>query len=356
MNNPQPILPASTNTSDYAIATIGSHSALQILKGAKDEGFHSIAICKKGTERPYESYGVADEIITVDDWDNWDDLLEEQLIKKNAIVIPHGSFIAYMGHERVRKMKAMYYGTKDILRWESDRSLERQWLEKSGLKLPRVLNSPEEIDKPVIVKFHGAQGGFGYFIAKSPEQFHEVKDRKYPDQNDFALQEYIVGVPLYAHYFYSPITKELEIMSFDKRYESNADSIGRIKAEDQLAAKIHTSYTIVGNIPIVVRESLLNQFFTMGDNVVKVSQELCGDSETGKGGLFGPFCLECIVTRKLEIYCFEISARIVAGTNPFIEGSPYTALKYSEPMSKGRRIARDIKMAIEQGKLEDILG
>ena len=116
MNNPQPILPASTNTSDYAIATIGSHSALQILKGAKDEGFHSIAICKKGTERPYESYGVADEIITVDDWDNWDDLLEEQLIKKNAIVIPHGSFIAYMGHERVRKMKAMYYGTKDILR------------------------------------------------------------------------------------------------------------------------------------------------------------------------------------------------------------------------------------------------
>ena len=31
----------------YKIATIGSHSALQILKGAKDEGFYTISICLK---------------------------------------------------------------------------------------------------------------------------------------------------------------------------------------------------------------------------------------------------------------------------------------------------------------------
>jgi 5-formaminoimidazole-4-carboxamide-1-(beta)-D-ribofuranosyl 5'-monophosphate synthetase len=53
---------------------------------------------------------------------------------------------------------------------------------------------------------------------------------------------------------------------------------------------------------------------------------------------------------------FEISARIVAGTNPFVEGSPYTALKYDVPMSTGRRIAREIKQAIEKGKLDLILG
>ena len=44
MTNEKPILPASTNPKDYAIATIGSHSALQILKGAKDEGIKSIAM------------------------------------------------------------------------------------------------------------------------------------------------------------------------------------------------------------------------------------------------------------------------------------------------------------------------
>jgi 5-formaminoimidazole-4-carboxamide-1-(beta)-D-ribofuranosyl 5'-monophosphate synthetase len=350
MNNVTPAQ-ASTNSGDFTIATLGSHSALQILKGARDEGMRNLVICKEGAEKPYKSYGVADEIITIKDWSSWDSKLEEELKKRNAIVIPHGSFIAYMGHENVKKMDAMYYGTKEILEWESDRTKERVWMEKSGLKLPKVFKSPEEIEKPVIVKFHGAGGGFGYFLARTPEQFYEVKERKYPDQNDFVIQEYIVGVPLYIHYFYSPITGELEIMSFDKRYESNADSIGRIRAEDQLAANIFTSYTIVGNIPVVVRESLLPQMFEMGESVVKTSQNLCG----GKG-LFGPFCLEAIVTRKLEVVVFEISARIVAGTNPFIEGSPYSALKYDVPMSTGRRIARDVKQAIESDRLQEVLG
>ncbi len=349
----RPILPASTNPKDFVIATIGSHSALQILKGARAEGFRTLAICKEGSERVYDKrgFGVADEIISVKNLEDWNSKIEDRLIKANAIIIPHGSFIAYMGHERVMHMKAMYYGTKEILEWESNRTMERDWLEQAGLTLPRLFANPDEIEKPVIVKFHGAGGGFGYFIAKSPEQFWEVKNRKYPEQNDYAIQEYIVGVPIYAHYFYSPITKELEILSFDKRYESNADSIGRIRAEDQLAANIFTSYTIVGNIPVVVRESLLPKFFEMGESVVKVSQRLCG----GKG-LFGPFCLECIITRKLEIFTFEISARIVAGTNPFVDGSPYTWLKYKEPMSSGRRLARDIKRAIESGRLEEVLG
>ena len=343
---------ASKDPKKYCIATLGSHSALQILKGARDEGMRNLVICKRGSEQPYKSYGVADEIIYVDDWKTgWNEKLEAELRKRNVIIIPHGSFISYMGHERVKHLDVMYYGTKEILEWESNRTMEREWLLDAKLLLPKVFKKPEDIDRPVIVKFHGAGGGFGYFVVRSPEQFYEVKNRKYPEETEFTIQEYIVGVPLYAHYFYSPITKELEIMSFDKRYESNADSIGRIKAEDQLAANIHTSYTIVGNSPIVVRESLLPEFFNMGERVVKASQKL----KAGKG-LFGPFCLETIVTRKLQIFVFEISARIVAGTNPFIEGSPYTALRYKEPMSTGRRIAREIKEAIKKGKLNEILG
>lgn len=342
----------STNPKDFVLATMGSHSALQILKGARDEGMRNLVVCKKGSERPYRSFGVADEILTINDWSNWDRTLENELMKRNAIIIPHGSFIAYLGPKKVEKLRTMYYGTKEILHWESDRTLERTWLEKAGVRIPKVFKKPEDIDRPVIVKFHGAGGGFGYFIARTAEQFWEVKNRKYPKERDYVLQEYIVGVPVYIHYFTSPLTQELEIMSIDKRYESNADSIGRIKAADQLAANIHTSYTIVGNIPLVVRESLLPEFFEMGDRVVKVSKELRG---AGKG-LFGPFCLETIVTRKLQVYVFELSARIVAGTNPFIEGSPYTALKYDVPMSTGRRIARDIRQAIESGRLGEVLG
>jgi 5-formaminoimidazole-4-carboxamide-1-beta-D-ribofuranosyl 5'-monophosphate synthetase len=103
-----PILPASTDPKDFVIATIGSHSALQILKGAKDEGMRTLVICREGAERPYKSYPVADEIITIPDWSAWDTAMEEELIKRNAIIIPHGSFIAYIGHERVRQMQVMY--------------------------------------------------------------------------------------------------------------------------------------------------------------------------------------------------------------------------------------------------------
>jgi len=111
-------------------------------------------------------------------------------------------------------------------------------------------------------------------------------------------------------------------------------------------AEVDPSYTIIGNIPIVIRESLLPEFIEMGKRVIEESKKIAYP------GLFGPFCLETVVTPEQEIYVFEISARIVAGTNPYIDGSPYTALKYKVPMSTGRRIALEIKDAIRQNKLK----
>ncbi len=346
----------STKISDYAIATLGSHTALQILKGAKDEGFRTICICQKGEEDVYKSYKVADEIILVDSFKDFF-TIDDQLVQKKAIMIPHGSFVSYIGWQKVQDIKVMHYGTKGILEWESDRNKERIWLKSAGLTLPKLLKKPEDIDRPVIVKFHGAKGGKGYFIANTPAEFYE-RIKEYPGEEGYVMQEYIIGVPIYTHYFYSPLTKELEIMSFDKRYESNADSIGRIASKDQLDANIRTSYTITGNMPLVVRESLLPQLMKMGQRVVEESRVLT-DYKTGKPldkGLYGPFCLEAIVDPDLNFYVFEISARIVAGTNPYIHGSPYTWLRYDEPMSTGRRLARDIKQAIESNQLDLILG
>ena len=332
----------------YKIATIGSHSALQIFKGAHDEGFKTIAVCKRGSEKPYRMFNAADEIISIDSYKEFPKI-QNKLIKKSAIVIPHGSFVTYMGYEEVEKLRVMYYGNKRILKWESDRHLERQWLKNSGLKVPLLFISPKYIDRLVIVKFMGAEGGRGYFLAKDEKDFNKkikpYKLRKY------VIQEYIIGVPLFIHYFYSSLTNEIEIMGCDIRYESNVDSLGRISARDQIVLpKIDPSYVIVGNIPVVVRESFLPKLIDMGEAVVEQSKKLAPP------GLFGPFCLETILTPEEEIFVFEISARIVAGTNPFIEGSPYTWLKYNEPMSTGRRIAREIKTAIEADKLNKVLG
>jgi len=99
-----------------------------------------------------------------------------------------------------------------------------------------------------------------------------------------------------------------------------------------------------------LRESLLPRAFEMAEGTVAESFEL----EEGARGMIGAFCLETIVTDKLEFKVFEISARIVAGSNPFVGGSSYSDL--NEPnMSTGRRIARSIVKAIKKGKIEELL-
>jgi 5-formaminoimidazole-4-carboxamide-1-(beta)-D-ribofuranosyl 5'-monophosphate synthetase len=333
---------------DFKIATIGSHTALQILKGARDEGIPNLVICKRGTAYPYKSFKVADEIIEVDSYSEIKKL-EQRLVKDKAILVPHGSFFNSMSLDSLNKLKVAYFGNKKILPWEENRIKQRQWLSKAGLRLPKIYDKPEDINGPAIIKFYGAGGGKGFFLAKSPGEFYLKMEQHKDKAKKHIIQEYIVGAPVYISYYYSPLTNELELMSMDRRYETNVDSIGRIAAKDQMDLNIESSYNILGNLPIVIRESLLPEVFEMGESVVKASKKL------EEKGLFGPFCLETVVTPDLEFYVFEVSARIVAGTNPYIHGSPYTDLRYDVPMSTGRRIAHDIKTAIENNDLDRVL-
>ncbi|ASJ03296.1 5-formaminoimidazole-4-carboxamide-1-(beta)-D-ribofuranosyl 5'-monophosphate synthetase [Thermococcus profundus] len=328
------------------IATYASHSALQILKGAKEEGFKTVAFGPSRVRPLYTKYfPVADHFIE-------GEYPEEELLGLGAVIIPTGSFVAHLGVELVEGMRVPYYGNKVVLRWESDRSLERKWLEKAGLRLPRVYEDPDDIDGPVIVKPFGAGGGRGYFLASSPEDFWRKAERlgvwNKEDLKNIQIQEYVIGVPVYPHYFYSKLNGELELMSIDRRYESNADAIGRIPAREQVELEISTEYTVVGNIPLVLRESLLMDVIEAGERVVKTAEKLMG-------GLWGPFCLEGVFTPEMEFVVFEISARIVAGTNPFVHGSPYTWLRYDFPVSTGRRIAMELKEALEENRLGEIL-
>ena len=87
----------------------------------------------------------------------------------------------------------------------------------------------------------------------------------------------------------------------------------------------------------------------MGERVVAKSKELM------QRGIWGPFCLETIITPQQKFSIIEISCRIVAGTNLFINGSPYASLYYDKEVSTGRRIAMEIKDAIKKGKLKEIL-
>ena len=167
------------------------------------------------------------------------------------------------------------------------------------------------------------------------------------------IRDSIIGVRAYPHYFSSPISKigyktkygRLEILGVDKRVESSADEIARAVSA---GLKPPLSFTVVGNEPMVLRESLLYDYMEIGRKVYEKSFDLFG-------GIFGPFCIETIINDDLEIFAFEISARIVAGTNVYIPNSPYSLFYYKESMNMGRRIARELKTAKKLGRLSEII-
>ncbi|MGB6628701.1 MAG: formate--phosphoribosylaminoimidazolecarboxamide ligase [Nitrososphaeraceae archaeon] len=345
----------SMNKKRYTIATLGSHCSLQVLKGAKDEGFRTLLVCEKSRLGLYKRFNFIDDMIVVD---KFSEILEHfcqmRLEQTNSIIIPIGTLVAYMSTEQIESIASPFFGNKWILRWESDRMLKQKLMEESRLKTPKAVKSKNEIEKLCIVKLHGAAGGRGYFLAWNKKTFEEgaeklIERHVINSEDELYIQEYVTGVPAYLQYFYSPLTNEIELMGVDRRYESDIDGLGRIPSKQQLGIDLEPSYNVVGNIPLVLRESLLAEVYAMGEKFVAAAKRLIPP------GMTGPFCLEGVYDREGEFTTFEFSARIVAGTNLYVEGSPYSDLIFAEPMSMGRRIARELKIANKKGRINEVI-
>lgn len=335
------------------IATLCSHSSMQIFNGARKEGFRTLGIAVTQNTKFYDAFPLAkpDEMMRLSTYQEMIDKADE-LLARNVIVIPHGSFVEYMGSKRFESMAVPTFGNREVLGWESDRDKMRDWLESAGIEMPAKVDDAKKIDRPVLVKYHGAKGGRGFFIAKDYPEFKMGIDLSQP----YTIQEYILGTRYYLHFFHSPIKQEgyrvdegsLELLSMDRRDESNIDEMYKLGASEELKRLGYfPSFVVTGNVPVVIRESLLPKVFDMGEKVVRRANLLFG-------GMIGPFCLEAIVTDQLQFKVFEISSRIVAGSNPFVSGSPYSDL-IEAGMSTGRRIAREIRMGVERDMLHKII-
>ena len=338
-----------------AIATLGSHCSLQVLKGAKDEGLKSILICEKKRERLYRRFNFIDELILVD---SFHEILDQRcnsiLEKNNAILIPHGTLIAQMSSKEIESIKIPIFGNKSILRWESDRSLKEKLMLEAKLNVPKSVSSPKEINKLVIAKRHGAAGGKGYFMATTDVEYNKKRDNLISQgiikgDDDLYLQEYASGVLAYLQYFYSPLKEELEFFGVDQRHESDIEGLARIPSPQQMKMDEVSSFNVIANSPLVLRESLLSEVYSMGERFVDAAKRLVSP------GMNGPFCIEGVYDADAKFWSFEFSARIVAGTNIFMQGSPYSTLFYDEPMSMGRRIAREVKNAESTKQIDKIV-
>lgn len=337
-----------------SIATLGSHCALQVLKGAKDEGFNTLLVCEKKREGLYRRFPFIDELVLVD---SFPEVLDQQrqkvLEKNNSILIPHGTLIAQMNSEQIESIKTPIFGNKWILRWESDREMKEKLMREANLPVPSPVASPNEINKPVIVKRQGAAGGKGYFMAASPEDYEKklaelISEGIISKDETLYIQEYASGVLAYLQFFYSPINEELEFFGADQRHESDIEGLARIPSDLQLKSNKVPSFNVIGNSPLVLRESLLDEVYSMGENFVKAAKKMVAP------GMNGPFCIEGVYDENAKFTSFEFSARIVAGTNIYMDGSPYYSLLYNEPMSMGKRIAREIKIAEQTNQIDNI--
>ncbi|WP_425487488.1 formate--phosphoribosylaminoimidazolecarboxamide ligase family protein [Metallosphaera tengchongensis] len=344
------------------IASVASHSALDVFDGAKDEGFYTVALCKKGRERPYiEFKRVVDECIILDDFKEIiTDKVQSRLLQQDTLIVPNRSMAVYLGYDAIESMRVKFFGNRMMLRWE-ERSGDKNYykiLKEAGIKYPKIIK-PEEIEDPVIVKLPEARRRVerGFFFASDSEDFKQklqklTKDGVIDEESvtKMVIEQFIFGAYFNVNYFYSPIFDRVEIISVDRRIQSDWDSFYRLPAEIQIKLKKYPRLIEVGHEPATIRESLLEKLFDAGYSFVEATKKL------EKPGIIGPFTLQLAVTPDLDIVVFDVAPRIGGGTNAYMGiGSQYSKLYFGKPISLGRRIAIEIKEAIIKRELDVIV-
>ena len=136
---------------NVTIGTIGSHSALEIMDGAKDEGLKTMCICQRGRELPYLRFKrLADEIILLD---KFSDILnrenQEKLREFSTIMVAHRAFTAYLGYDNIEnELNVPIFGNKvtSACRREDHAEKPVYLLEKAGIRHPKLYHKPSDID------------------------------------------------------------------------------------------------------------------------------------------------------------------------------------------------------------------
>jgi len=344
------------------VGSLGSHSALDISDGAKDEGLKTLVVCQRGREGPYLKYRrIVDECIVLEKFSM---IVLEDVQKKlrdlNTIFVPHRAFSTYVPYDDIeQKFLVPIFGNRYILRAE-ERGCERNQyylLEKAGIRQPKRFKSPSEIDRLVIVKVQEAKRKIerAFFTAIDEKDFwKKVNDRiekgiiKEDDVKMAVIEEFVVGTYFNFNYFYSPLKGEVEFMGIDRRLQTNLYDFVSLPARQQLEVEIVLQNIEIGHMGATIRESMLEQVFIIGERFVEATKR------EYPPGIIGPFALQGAVTKEQEIVIFDVSPR-VPGSPVIGTTSPYTKYAYGIQMSVGRRIARELKEGIETGRVRELV-
>jgi 5-formaminoimidazole-4-carboxamide-1-(beta)-D-ribofuranosyl 5'-monophosphate synthetase len=333
-------------------------------------------ITARGRERTYARYyaraedparGCVDATLELEAFaDLLAPAVQERLLAEHVLFVPNRSFEVYL-HERYsydeieRGMAVPFFGNRRLLRAEERDEPENQYalLARAGIRYPRTFASPGEIDTLVMVKAQHAAVSFerAFFLCASPRDYEAQAARLIAAGmltpaalQNARIEEYALGPSVNLNFFWSPILGELELLGTDTRRQTNLDGLRSLPPGALAAAgAIPVRMEEAGHIATTLTESMLEQAFALGERFVAAARA------ADPPGVVGPFALQCIITAgpPKDFVVYDVSLRIPG--SPGTRYTPYSAYRWGRDVSVGERIAMEVVMARDAGRLAEIV-
>ncbi len=311
--------------------------------------------------------GCVDETLELDAFtDLLSEAVQNELRARNVIFLANRSFEVYL-HQKFsydaieQGMKVPMFGNRRLLRAEERDEAHNQYslLKQAGIRHPLQFDSPDKIDRLVMVKAPHAKITFerAFFLCSSPAEYYDVSGKLLREGTLSAegleraiIEEYALGPSVNLNFFFSSILGELELSGTDTRRQTNLEGFRNVPPSAFEALR-HVPMRLeeAGHIATTLTESTLERAFEMGERFVRVARE------ANPPGVIGPFALQCIIIAgpPKEFVCYDVSLRIPG--SPGTRFTPYSAYLWGRDISVGERVAMEIVFAREANRLEDVI-
>jgi 5-formaminoimidazole-4-carboxamide-1-(beta)-D-ribofuranosyl 5'-monophosphate synthetase len=333
-------------------------------------------VTARGREKTYARYyarrdapprGCVDATLELDAFaDLLDADVQRRLLAENVLFVANRSFEVYL-HERFSyddieaRMLVPFFGNRRLLRAEERDEADNQYalLARAGIRHPRTFAAADEIDTLVMVKAAHARVTFerAFFLCSSPAEYRAQAERLMGagmvDEAGLAtarIEEYALGPSVNLNFFWSPVLGELELLGTDTRRQTNLDGLRSLPpGQLEAAARIPVRMEEAGHIATTLTESMLEKAFELGERFVAAARE------ANPPGVIGPFALQCIIVAgpPKEFVVYDVSLRIPG--SPGTRYTPYSAYRWGRDVSVGERIAMEVVMARDAGRLAEIV-
>ncbi|ADC65100.1 IMP biosynthesis enzyme PurP domain protein [Ferroglobus placidus DSM 10642] len=359
-----------------SIGIFGSHSAKEIGMAAKSFGFKTVIVVQKGRDKLYTKYNrhLYDEVIVLDRFkDMLNEEVQEKLIEENVIFIPNRSFAVYVGYEGIEnEFRVPIYGNRYLLRAEERDNPKGQYylLEKAGIRFPKKFESPEEIDRLVVVKVQQAKNPLerAFFYASSPEDYYRQAEEliKAGVINEEGLkkariEEYVLGARFNANfhsYALKDVFGDFDFVGFSDRRQVNLQGFLNLPAKDQLKINVPVKNEEIGHFGVTMRESKQEMVYEAGEKFIRACEEEYPPGIIGLFGLQGAVAYSPEDDTKLEFVVFDVSLRVpgdpaIGPTSPEMRNlSLKHGVRIEDPLDL---TMMEIKKAWQLGRLGEVV-